>query len=386
MGRPLPTAGTRGQEALRSPLHDEDEGDAVEQEAVLGELAEQLRQADDDDGPEDDAGDAAHAADGDDGHDQDRHVEADRARDDRAVEGHEDGPTEAGEGRSQHVGQRLGLDQVDAQGLGHVLVLADGHPGATQARVAQSDGDEGDDEDADQGDVVDLVGSCQPVVGRDADAQRVERLGHVEDAARAADVVLEQVGLGQDADDLAEAEGGDGQVVAADVQDGQAQQDAEAHRHEHGEGDGREEAPVGDTQLARARQEGRGVGADGEEGHEAEVEQAGHAEGDVEAQAHQRIERDERDDRRDEAGETERQEQHHDEHDRPEGHRQPSVAAGLRGQGTPALVGPEDNPRDVGQDRPGWPPGTRPACAGHSRRRARAPRPRRPRAGAWASG
>ena len=33
-------------------MHDEDERDAVEQEAVLGELSEELGQADDDDGPE----------------------------------------------------------------------------------------------------------------------------------------------------------------------------------------------------------------------------------------------------------------------------------------------------------------------------------------------
>ena len=35
------------------------------------------------------------------------------------------------------------------------------------------------------------------------------------------------------------------------------------------------------------------VGADGEEGHEAQVEQAGQAERDVEAQAHQHVEGDE---------------------------------------------------------------------------------------------
>ncbi len=128
-------------------------------------------------------------------------------------------------------------------------------------------------------------------------------------------VLLEQVGSGQDGDDLAEAQGGDGQVVAADAQDGQAQQDAEAHGHQHGEGDGDEEGPLRDAQLAGRGEQGHGVGADGEEGHEAEVEQTGQAQRDVETQAHQRVERDECDDRGDEAGEAERQQQHDEQHE-----------------------------------------------------------------------
>ena len=65
---------------------------------------------------------------------------------------------------AQHVGQHLGLDEVDAQGLRHVLVLADGHPGAAQAGAAQPLGHEGDDGRAGERDVVDLDGAVEEVV------------------------------------------------------------------------------------------------------------------------------------------------------------------------------------------------------------------------------
>ena len=54
-------------------------------------------------------------------------------------------------------------------------------------------------------------------------------------------------------------------------------------------------------------QQADGVGADGEERHEAEVEQARQPERDVEAEAHEDVERDERDDLGHERAQPERQ-------------------------------------------------------------------------------
>ena len=52
------------------------------------------------------------------------------------------------------------------------------------------------------------------------------------------------------------------------------------------------------------------VGADGEERHEAQVQQAGQAERDVQPEAHQHVQRDERDDLGEERAEAERQHEH----------------------------------------------------------------------------
>ena len=93
-------------EALRTEPHHQDEHGAVEQEAILGELAEQLGQADEHDGADHDARDAAHAADDDDGHDVDRHEQRDAAREDGADERREDRPAQAREGGAEHVGER----------------------------------------------------------------------------------------------------------------------------------------------------------------------------------------------------------------------------------------------------------------------------------------
>ena len=94
-------------------------------------------------------------------------------------------------------------------------------------------------------------------------------------------------------DDLAETQGGDGQVVAADAQDGQAQEDAEGHGRDDGEGDREPERDVGEAEGPGRCQQGDRVGAHGEEGHEAQVEESRQAERDVEAQAHEDVESDE---------------------------------------------------------------------------------------------
>ena len=101
------------------------------------------------------------------------------------------------------------------------------------------------------------------------------------DAARAA----QPVGVvGRDADDLAEPERDDGEVVAAQSQRRRAEQHAGGHGHA---------MPIGATargQVAVGRAEHADrVRADGEEGDVAEVEQAGLADDDVQPDRHQHV-------------------------------------------------------------------------------------------------
>ena len=89
----------------------------------------------------------------------------------------------------------------------------------------------------------------------------------------------------QHPDDLAECDGHDGQVVAAQVQDGPADTKADQAGHD-GAPTGR---PSEDRNLAGRVQNGDGVGADAVEGGVAELEQAGVADDDVEAEAQQDV-------------------------------------------------------------------------------------------------
>ena len=100
-----------------------------------------------------------------------------------------------------------------------------------------------------------------------------------------------------DRDDLAEPEGHDREVVAAQAERRRAEQDAEQrrdaradeeHRPEHEPGVAAEVGDDVDAQDAVAERRGDvgvGVGADREERRVAEVEQAGHADDEVEARA-----------------------------------------------------------------------------------------------------
>lgn len=89
-----------------------------------------------------------------------------------------------------------------------------------------------------------------------------------------------------DAEDLSEAQGHDGEVVAAQSQGGGADEDAEderrGHAGEHGGPEG--ELDAGEAGELGAGDEGRGVGADAEEGDVSEVEESGEADDDVEAE------------------------------------------------------------------------------------------------------
>ena len=107
-----------------------------------------------------------------------------------------------------------------------------------------------------------------------------------------------------DADDLAEAERHDGEVVTAQAQGRRAEEDAGDQRHRDGDRDAdrerdrpllREPEPalerLDDRRVGRPEQRDR-VGAEGVEADVAEVEQAGQADHDVEADGHDHVDDD----------------------------------------------------------------------------------------------
>ena len=143
-------------------------------------------------------------------------------------------PRQPGERGAHGVGRELDADQGDAEGLGDVLVLADGEPAAAEAGVLHAPGD-------DAGGHGEGGGEIEELGGRAEHESEQDRLGNVDDALCAAEQGLEHVGEDQDADDLAQAEGGDGEIVAADPEHGKAEQEAGGRRGGDAERQGREE-------------------------------------------------------------------------------------------------------------------------------------------------
>ena len=93
---------------------------------------------------------------------------------------------------------------------------------------------------------------------------------------------------GGDPGDLAEAQGDDGQVVGAEPQGRPADDDPGHHGEGHGQGDGQPEI---DARNGRGgRQDAGGVRAHGEKGGVAQVQKAGVAHHDVQAQGQNHVE------------------------------------------------------------------------------------------------
>jgi hypothetical protein len=252
--------------------------------------------------PDDHAAQRADAAEDDHDHDEDRGLEAEALREDGGVVGAREGAGEPREAGAQGERQELRRDRVDAHRGGRRLVLPDGHPRSTELRVAQAHADE--EGQAQQGhDEVQrerrlLVGEDDlgPPWARYGQRRRVDRVD--------ADVAAGQVGIRADEDraaedggqgegevaqvaeddghDLAEAQGHDGEVVATQLERGGAEQDAEHGGGTDGHPDHDPPADV-DAEVGRG-QEGRRVRADGVERHVAQVEQAGEAHHDVQAE------------------------------------------------------------------------------------------------------
>ena len=175
------------------------------------------------------------------------------------------------------------VGKVDAHGLGGDLIVADGLERAAIGRVDKQH----DDGDADAD-----------------DHERHEGIGEIREAAqqlRAIGDRRERLELDQRADDLGEAERGDGQIVALELQDGQAdevrqprgEQARQQQRNEHAEDSARRIAEgvlqrLGQGEFeqriivlihrradaARDVDGGEGIGADQHEARLAEGEQA----------------------------------------------------------------------------------------------------------------
>lgn len=145
-----------------------------------------------------------------------------------------DGTGESGEGGAEGEGEQLEPEGVDAHGGGRGLVLADGDPGAADAGFSGASEDQDDDGGEDEHQQV-VVGrpaegeSGDVVADAEVEAEEVE-VGDARDAlgavgeVRAADAVE---GVDGEPEDLAESEGHDGEVVAAQPQGRGADDDAE---------------------------------------------------------------------------------------------------------------------------------------------------------------
>jgi hypothetical protein len=147
-----------GPQPLRPHQHHHDEQNTVDEQPELDELAQQLRQADEHERAQNNARQAAHAADDDDRQDVDGNEQFEAVGEDGTDARTEDGPRQPGEARADGEGQQLGAHQVDAHRLGHVFVLAHGHPLPPGAAVAQPPGDEQGQHTAGQDEVVVVLG------------------------------------------------------------------------------------------------------------------------------------------------------------------------------------------------------------------------------------
>ncbi len=329
----------RRPQAARTQQHHDDHGQRDQQLAQdgriqpavrhglqrAGDVAQHLGQRREQHGAQDHARNVADAAQHHHGDDHHGLHQAERFRRDKALEGSEHHPRDAAERSAHAEGQQLHVARVDAHGLGGDLVFADGHPGAADARILQAVADQhrqqhqGEEQVVVHRHRVDVVAEQLVALAQvqAEDADRIDLtypLRTVGDVHRVVQVVHE------DADDFAEAERDDGQVVAAQLEHRHAEDDPRDGRRQERQ---RYHPPDRDVQAVRehrreggevVRQLGRGeqreqVGADGVEGHVAQVEQAGVADDDVQPQ------------------------RQHDVQQREVGNAHPGVAEGLQDQG-----------------------------------------------------
>src|SRR5581483_3750941 len=171
------------------------------------------------------------------------------------------------------------------------LVLAERFPGPPDRQPADAERDdvgderEAEDQVVEEDDALDGRVLEPEEIGKAALAAVLEfkqaeegRPRYVEEAVRPASQALPVAQ--DDADDLAEGEGHDGKVVAAQPEN----REAEDHPPEGGEDAGERQAKP-EREAEMRGEQGVGIGADAVEGDIAEVEKAGEADHDVEAPA-----------------------------------------------------------------------------------------------------
>src|ERR671921_1210048 len=278
-----------------------DLGQAVEVEALQG------------DGAEDNAVDAPHPAEDDHGQDEDRDVEREARREDVLDERSVVRARDPAEDRAHGVGPELGRHGVYAHRSRGRLVLAHGDPGPSEPGVPEAYVHVDGDEHEDQYGVVPRVQVQGPEalpgdhgLGQEGEAGRVNGLdadgavGQVEPAEVVA--VLEELG-----DDLAEAQGDYREVVAAQPEgwraddyaaqagesasDQQDDPERDVYAHERpagqgGRGGAEREADLPEVGRSEPADD---VGAEGVEGHEAQVEEAGEPDHDVQPEGEHHV-------------------------------------------------------------------------------------------------
>ncbi|KGQ02267.1 hypothetical protein BBAD15_g12524 [Beauveria bassiana D1-5] len=294
-----------GQQPLRTPHHHQYHHQTEHQHPVLGELARQLGQHRQQDGGEDHAHLRPHAAQHHDRQDQRRLDEGEGFGVDHALARREERAAETGEGRAQRERRQLDAGRVQAQRTAGDLVLAQRLPGAADRHADQARRDEQRHQRQQQRHhvqidhhVLVLERQAEEVMERGAPFRagatrhlqaEHRRLGNARDTVRTA---RERVQVDQQqADHFAEAQRHDGQVVAAQAQHREAQDEAEQRGHRARERQRLPEAPA-----APVVQQGVGIGADGVEADEAQVQQPGETDHDVQAQAQHHVDQHQRGD------------------------------------------------------------------------------------------
>ena len=200
---------------------------------------------------------------------------------------------EAGEHRAHGEGGELGIGGVDAERAAGDLVLAQRLPGAADRQPAQPHGDEAGQQRQRQDQVIEKDDAIERrefeaeyrgkavVVGIERNAEE----GRPRNAGDAGIAVGQRRPVDQDeADDLAEGERDDGEIIAAQPQHRKAEQDAPERGQHAGE---RQQDP--ERQAESLGQQRVGIGADRVERDIAEIEQAGEADHDVEPPAEHHI-------------------------------------------------------------------------------------------------
>jgi len=265
------------EDALRAEDHDEHQRHRVHEHAVGGEGAQQLRQDRQRDGGDDGTCQRAHAAEHDHDHVVDRLQPSGHRGVQRADVLGEDAAGDAREERGDSEHEHLHVGDVDAGRACRDLVVADGLDGTAVTGAGeheqQHDGDDGDPEHDVQ-------------VGGAFDADQRLSGGALVEAHAAGDLQV----LDDHADDFAEAQRDDGEVIAMQTQCRNADQDAE-DAGDHAAGERRQQESqrrihrnaVGDEQLA---QQGRAVRADRFEAAAAQRQLAEHADGEVQRGGH----------------------------------------------------------------------------------------------------
>ena len=277
----------------RPPDHQQHHGDAEHQHAVLVEAAEQLEAADHGERRQRDAELRAHAAEHHDRQHQRRFLEGEGFRADEALAGGEERAGEAAEHGAGRERRQLGRGGVDAERAAGDLVLAQRFPGAADRQPPQPDRHPVGEQRQRQ----DQIEQEHDAVGRrelDAELggqsvlarrQRNAEQGRARNAADAVRAAGQALPVDDDeADDLAERQRHDGEIVAAQPQHRKAEQHAPERREDAGE---RQADP--ERQAEIGRQQRVGIGADRVERDIAEIEQAGEADHDVQSPSQHHI-------------------------------------------------------------------------------------------------